>query len=75
LWDLRKLGGETTEVPAVGSGSLLQEYNKHVCAGYNVGCDFFNGERNVISGSEDKNIFIYDTASGEVLKYLIEKES
>jgi COMPASS component SWD3 len=68
LWDLRMFTSNTS-LNSV-STKMAKEYTGHSCAGYNVGGTFFNFEKNVVTGSEDKKIFIYDTQSGELVKEL-----
>jgi len=46
------------------------EYNRHKCTGYNVSCTFFNYEKNIVTGSEDKTMVIYNTDTGKVAKVL-----
>jgi len=69
LWDVRKLGKNSTNSQLESNG-LVKELNRHKCSGYNVACSFFNDEKSVITGSEDKKIYIYDINSGNVIKIL-----
>jgi len=46
------------------------KYNSHKCLGYNIPAKTFNDEANIITGSEDKDIFIYDLNTGEVVNQL-----
>eukprot|EP01103_Thecamoeba_quadrilineata_P016944 TRINITY_DN5835_c0_g1_i4.p2 TRINITY_DN5835_c0_g1~~TRINITY_DN5835_c0_g1_i4.p2 ORF type:complete len:259 (-),score=49.32 TRINITY_DN5835_c0_g1_i4:11-787(-) len=46
------------------------EYNQHMCTGYNISCSFFNDERQIVTGSEDNLIYIYDVTTGVVEKTL-----
>jgi len=81
LWDLRTLSSDSSEsVPSkkfeIGTTyGLLNEYSKHVCTGYNVSSMFFNNEKNIVTGSEDNQIFIYDKNSGNVINTLSAHES
>jgi len=70
LWDVRKMETMSSTIPEKGSSGLIQEYNKHFCQGYNVGCSFFNNEKHIVTGSEDKKVYIYEAVSGEVVKVL-----
>ena len=78
LWDFRKLPVkffdnfiiQNSDNPEINSSHCLNEYRGHKCQGYNIDCNFFVNENYVITGSEDSNIYIYDTNSGEmVIKY------
>ena len=61
LWDLRKLPGEKeTEEEIKKNKKYIYEYNKHKCVGYNIGCNFYNNERYILTGSEDYHFYIYD---------------
>ena len=61
LWDLRKLPDNNI------NHEFINEYNKHLCTGYNVECNFYNNEKYVMTGSETGSIFIYDIMNN--LKY------
>jgi len=45
----------------------INEYRGHKCQGYNIDCNFFCNENYVITGSEDSNIYIYDTLSANIV--------
>ncbi len=45
----------------------INEYRGHKCQGYNIDCNFFCNENYIITGSEDSNIFIYDTLSANII--------
>eukprot|EP00126_Sphaerothecum_destruens_P007715 Sdes_comp19958_c0_seq2m12483 len=62
LWDLRALSAPT----CLGKSGLVREYCGHSCASYNVSCCFYNGERHILTGSEDRFIYIYDTLTGHI---------
>jgi COMPASS component SWD3 len=70
LWDIRNLGVYDRNVNKISTKSILVEYNKHRCVGYNIIAQFYNNENNIITGSEDKKIYIYDTLSSEVTSVL-----
>jgi len=46
------------------------KYNSHKCLGYNIPARTFNDETNIITGSEDRDIFIYDLNTGAVVNQL-----
>ncbi len=52
LWDLR-----------VG-GTPVREFASHVNRGMGIGFEISNCYRYMISGSEDRSVFIYDVGSG-----------
>ncbi|EGC36119.1 hypothetical protein DICPUDRAFT_151469 [Dictyostelium purpureum] len=54
---------------------IVREYRKHKCVGYNIGCSFINNDRQIVSGSEDQQVYIYDTDSGEVVKKIASHRS
>ena len=61
LWDLRKLPREEeTEEEIKKNKEYIYEYNKHKCVGYNIGCNFYNNEQYILTGSEDYCFYIYD---------------
>jgi len=66
LWDFRRL--EQNESRA--RTPVLKEFNKHACSGYNIGAHFYNSEKNIVTGSEDKSIYIYDIESGDLKQTL-----
>ena len=74
LWDIKKLTKKNftieKEYEKFKNESVLKEYNKHKCTSYNVNCMFFNDESNIITGSEDKQVYIYDKSTGEVINQL-----
>eukprot|EP01114_Cavostelium_apophysatum_P021355 TRINITY_DN7431_c0_g1_i1.p1 TRINITY_DN7431_c0_g1~~TRINITY_DN7431_c0_g1_i1.p1 ORF type:complete len:495 (-),score=65.33 TRINITY_DN7431_c0_g1_i1:40-1524(-) len=70
LWDVRKLQDAVSPNLTQSKNALISEYNKHRCSGYNVVCSFYNDENNIITGSEDKKVYIYDTRTGNVEKTL-----
>lgn len=73
LWDVRKLSDSTTNVSTNSnntSAALLREYKQHECTGYNVSCSFYHDEKYIITGSEDKCIYIYETQTGKLRKKL-----
>eukprot|EP01125_Pyxidicula_operculata_P021696 TRINITY_DN851_c0_g3_i2.p1 TRINITY_DN851_c0_g3~~TRINITY_DN851_c0_g3_i2.p1 ORF type:complete len:664 (+),score=145.38 TRINITY_DN851_c0_g3_i2:91-2082(+) len=67
LWDMRKLSS-TEYQPGIGnsSSSIIMEYKQHKCSGYNISAHFFNEGANVVTGSEDGKIYIYDTLTGKI---------
>jgi COMPASS component SWD3 len=66
LWDFRRLEQNETHARM----PVLKEFNKHACSGYNIGAHFYNSQKNIITGSEDKSIYIYDIESGELKQSL-----
>eukprot|EP01080_Neovahlkampfia_damariscottae_P011509 gene11509-4673_t len=74
LWDMKKLTNKLftseSDYEKYKKDSVLKEYNQHKCTSYNVNCMFFNDESNIITGSEDKNVYVYDTATSEVVNSL-----
>jgi COMPASS component SWD3 len=66
LWDFRRLEQNETHTRT----PVLKEFNKHACSGYNIGAHFYNSGKNIITGSEDKSIYIYDIESGELKQTL-----
>ena len=72
---MRKIGYTECEtakqdVASVGYAGLLQEYSAHKCSSYNVVASFFNKERNIVTGSEDGRILVYDVEGIEPPKVL-----
>jgi WD40 repeat protein len=62
LWDMRMMNpGKITPV---------MKYSSHKCDGYNIPAKIFNDETNIITGSEDKDIVIYDINTGDVVNVL-----
>lgn len=51
LWDPRKLSD-----PDTGSSSVVMEYNKHLCGGYNIYSTFLNSERNIVTGKTKNKV-------------------
>ena len=70
LWDIRSLNNSTTTLPDVGKNGLITQFNEHTCQGYNLSASFFNNEQNIITGSEDRIIYIYDIKTNKVAKRL-----
>jgi WD40 repeat protein len=66
LWDFRRLQQNETHTRT----PVLKEFNKHACSGYNIGAHFYNSEKNIITGSEDKSIYIYDIENGNLKQSL-----
>eukprot|EP00742_Colponemidia_sp_Colp-10_P014360 GILJ01016299.1.p1 GENE.GILJ01016299.1~~GILJ01016299.1.p1 ORF type:complete len:768 (-),score=93.55 GILJ01016299.1:39-2342(-) len=66
LWDIRCTPtSEPLNEPSQISGrSLVREYSDHLCSGYNVSCQFMNEDHQILTGSEDKKVYIYDVLSG-----------
>jgi len=69
LWDIRKLGVYNRKF-VQSPDSIVMEYNKHRCVGYNIIAQFYNSENHIITGSEDKKIYIYDTFKGDITSVL-----
>jgi len=69
LWDIRKLGVYNRKF-SQSPDSIVMEYNKHRCVGYNIIAQFYNNENHIITGSEDKKIYVYDTFKGDVTSVL-----
>jgi len=66
LWDFRRLEQNETHAKT----PVLKEFNNHACSGYNIGAHFYNSGKNIITGSEDKSIYIYDIESGKLKQTL-----
>eukprot|EP00743_Colponemidia_sp_Colp-15_P015429 GILK01018555.1.p1 GENE.GILK01018555.1~~GILK01018555.1.p1 ORF type:complete len:763 (+),score=87.49 GILK01018555.1:273-2561(+) len=64
LWDIRCTPTSLRESSQISGRSLVREYSDHACSGYNVSCQFMNEDRQVVTGSEDKKVYIYDVLSG-----------
>jgi len=62
MWDVRMIRPEKL--------TPVMKYNAHKCFGYNIQPKIFNNETNIVTGSEEKDIFIYDIDSGNVVKTL-----
>jgi WD40 repeat protein len=54
----------------IDESKVVQTYNKHRCDGYSVSAKFINNEQQIITGSEDKKVYIYCTETAEVVKTL-----
>jgi WD40 repeat protein len=67
LWDMRNLPNSTDE-PKEIEKKIINEYKGHRCIGYNIDSNFFIKEKYIITGSEDFNIYIYDTVSAKLKK-------
>jgi WD40 repeat protein len=50
--------------------SCLREFRAHQSGSFNVRCCFAAGDRCVVTGSEDGFAFVYDAASGDVIRVL-----
>jgi WD40 repeat protein len=74
LWDFKKLTNQNfqsdKEYEKFKKGAVIREFKDHKCSSYNVNCMLFNEEENIITGSEDKKVYIYDINTGKVLKTL-----
>jgi WD40 repeat protein len=57
LWDLRV-------------GSPVREFSNHQNRAMTIGFDISNCYRYLISGSEDRSVYIYDVSSGQVVSSL-----
>ncbi|EGG25031.1 hypothetical protein DFA_03277 [Cavenderia fasciculata] len=75
LWDLRNIFSDneyktllSTESSQLSKRGIVQEYKGHKCSGYNIGSAFINNDRQIVSGSEDNYVYIYDTQSAKLLK-------
>eukprot|EP01132_Coremiostelium_polycephalum_P004124 gene4124-5160_t len=64
LWDIRMASKFSKDLKKC----LIREYKGHKCTGYNIGCSFVNNDRQIVSGSEDHLLYIYDTETGRILK-------
>jgi WD40 repeat protein len=60
LWDIRNLSNITNKID---NSKALNIYKGHKCEGFNIEMSFYNQEKNVITGSEDGGIFVYDIDS------------
>lgn len=58
LWDVRSLHPDANPI---------RQYDKHLCANYNVSSAFLCNDQFVLSGSEDGKVYLYDTKTAEVL--------
>ena len=67
LWDLRNLPN-SNDSPENIEKKIINEYKGHRCIGYNIDSNFFIKEKYIITGSEDYNIYIYDTVSAKLKK-------
>lgn len=52
------------------SGEVLQQYQGHQSHNYKIDCSFSNDDGFVISGSEDKQIFIWELVEGKIHRRL-----
>jgi len=69
LWDVRSLGVHNRDLSRTKpTKAIVAEYNKHQCVGYNITAQFYNDEKNIITGSEDKQVYIYDTLSANITR-------
>lgn len=64
LWDFRKLPKKEEKTKY----EFINEYNKHICTGYNVECNFYDNENYIMTGSETGSIFIYDVMNSSKYK-------
>lgn len=68
LWDIRWLPSqENNKAPSLTN---IRNYNQHVSTNYHIISKFMNYDKNIITGSEDGNVYIYDVASGDISKIL-----
>ena len=66
LWDVRKLPNvNDDEKSIINNRKYINEYNKHKCNGYNIECNYFLNEKYLITGSENNNIYVYNTLNPE----------
>lgn len=74
LWDMRTLGdcspSNEEDYLKFKEKSVVVSLNQHQCLNYNLNCSYFNHEKNIITGSEDKKVYIYDSYDGKLLKTL-----
>eukprot|EP01132_Coremiostelium_polycephalum_P004861 gene4861-6058_t len=73
LWDIRTVQSDNTlrtnlDTEVVTKKGVIREYRGHKCGGYNIGCAFFNNDRNIVTGSEDHHLYIYETESAQLIK-------
>lgn len=67
MWDMRKLV-TSNSMPV---SAIVREYKSHKCASFNVGTVLMGPDDTYIAtGSEDKMIYIYNVATGEVVNTL-----
>lgn len=76
------VSNEISKNSKINSKGLIREYTKHTCNGYNVNCCWFSNDkyllllilvliaRYIVTGSEDKKAYIYNTLSGKLEKVL-----
>jgi len=50
-----------------GSGLILNEYSGHKSESYSINCKFVWDDSQIISGSEDGVIYIYDVLQGKAI--------
>ncbi|KAF2077581.1 hypothetical protein CYY_001122 [Polysphondylium violaceum] len=83
LWDVRAIASDpSTKVNSITGANvevykkgLLKEYRGHKCSGYNISCSFINNDRQIISGSEDYFVYVYDTLTAKVIKKILSHKS
>lgn len=62
LWDFRRIS------PPPSTDQYIQIYNKHVSEKLFIGFDFLLNEKLIVTGSDSFSAFVYNTATGELLK-------
>jgi WD40 repeat protein len=74
LWDIRNLCNvnltSDDDVIKFNEKMVIRQFNQHKCVNYNLGCQYYKSERYVLTGSEDKFVYVYDTMTGELIKTL-----
>lgn len=71
LWDFRNLpidSKEALDKNEIDKSKVITQYKGHKCSGFNIEIFYYNKENNVITGSEDGSIYIYDLFSGKLIK-------
>lgn len=62
LWDIRNLPSLTDKAD---ESKAINTYRGHKCEGFNIELSFMNKEKNVITGSEDGGIYVYEIDSNK----------
>ncbi|EGR30327.1 hypothetical protein IMG5_134760 [Ichthyophthirius multifiliis] len=62
IWDLRYI----KQSNYFDESQCVQVFQQHKCQGYNIPAFYINGEKGIITGSENGKIIIYDISKGKV---------
>ena len=73
MWDTRTYYGgmQNDYSQTIDEFQLLQEYGAHKCQDYNISSSLFGNEQFILTGSEDRQAYIYDVQTGEVINTLV----